>query len=120
MRDSKTDHQALLELNVGYVDAISRNDVGWFQKHTSEDFVCSNPDGTLVAKPAFLAQVARPLTISGLVPEDVKIRLLGDFAIIHARTSYRDAAGTQRRGRYTDVWAMRDGRWVAISAHVTR
>ena len=60
------------------------------------------------------------MTISGLIAEDVKIRILGDIAIIHARTSYRTAAGEQRHGRYTDVWARRGGRWLAVSAHVTR
>jgi hypothetical protein len=47
-------------------------------------------------------------------------RLLGDVAIIHARTSYTAAEGTQRFGRYTDVWARRNGKWLAVSAHVTR
>jgi hypothetical protein len=45
---------------------------------------------------------------------------MGDFAIIHARTTYRTADGQDRGGRYTDVWARRDGRWLAVSAHVTR
>jgi hypothetical protein len=52
--------------------------------------------------------------------EDVRVRILGDVAIIHARTSYITADGEQRNGRYTDVWARRDGKWLAISAHVTR
>ena len=56
-----------------------------------------------------------------LAAHDVRIRLIGDdFAIIHARTSYTTATGEQRQGRYTDVWARRAGRWVAVSAHVTR
>ena len=29
----------------------------------------------------------------------------------------RSADGKQRRGRYTDNWARRDGTWVAVSAH---
>jgi GNAT superfamily N-acetyltransferase len=37
-----------------------------------------------------------------------------------ARTSYTAADGEQRNGRYTDVWALRDGKWLAVSAHVTR
>ena len=81
---------------------------------------CSNPDGSLVDKSQFLAQTARPVTIRGLTPQDVKIRILGDVAIIHARTSYTTADGEQRNGRYTDVWALRDGKWLAVSAHVTR
>jgi len=60
------------------------------------------------------------VTISGLSAEQVQVRLLGDAAIIHARTSYTTADGEQRNGRYTDVWARRDGRWLAVSAHVTR
>ena len=41
-------------------------------------------------------------------------------AIIHARTSYTLPDGQSRSGRDTDVWARRDGRWLAVSAHVTR
>ena len=48
------------------------------------------------------------------------IRMLGDFAIIHARTSYQKPDGTQGGGRYTDDWQLRGGRWQCVSAHVTR
>ena len=120
MRGEQNDHERLLELNATTIDAIRHNDVGWFGDQVGEDFVCSNPDGTLVAKHAFLKQVEQPLTITELAAEEVEIRILGDFAIIHARTRYRNAEGRLRRGRYTDVWARRDGRWVAIAAHVTR
>jgi hypothetical protein len=40
--------------------------------------------------------------------------------VIHARTSYTLADGREGAGRYTDVWARRDGRWLAVAAHVTR
>src|SRR6202040_929816 len=86
----------------------------------AEDFLCSNPDGSLVDKNQFLAQTARPVTISGLSVHEVRVRILGDIAIIHARTRYTTADGEQRNGRYTDVWARRDGKWLAVSAHVTR
>ena len=63
---------------------------------------------------------AMAVTIRGLATEDVRLRILGDVAIIHARTSYTTASGEHRHGRYTDVWARRDGVWLAVSAHVTR
>ena len=79
---------------------------------------------TLAAWEAFVAVAvgltARPVTISGLTAEDVGVRILGDVAIIHARTSYTTADRAQRYGRYTDVWARRNGKWLAVSAHVTR
>ena len=67
----------------------------------------------------FLAQTARPVKISGLSVQEVRGRILGDVAIIH-RTSCTTADGGQRNGRYTDVWARWDGKWLAVSAHVTR
>jgi len=44
---------------------------------------------------------------------------MGNFAIIHARTTYQTPAG-KSAGRYTDIWSRREGRWVCIAAHVTR
>ena len=91
-----------------------------FDEILAADFLCSNLDGTLIDRAQFLAQTARPVTITGLVAEDVQIRLFGDVALIPARTRYRTADGEERQGRYTDAWARRDGRWLAIAAHVTR
>jgi hypothetical protein len=48
------------------------------------------------------------------------MRIFGDVAIIHGRTSYTTSDGERRNGRYTDVWARRGGTWLAVSAHVTR
>lgn len=116
----KADLEALERLNTDYVNAVQRSDVARFEQILAPDFYCSNPDGTLVDRAAFLRQTARPVSITGLKPEQVKIRLMGDFAIIHAATRYRTGDGEERRGRYTDVWARIDGRWLAVSAHVTR
>ena len=115
-----SDLDVLTELNRDYIRSVQHGDVRRFNEILAEDFLCSNPDGSLVDKEQFLAQTARPVTISGLTAEDVNVRILGDVAIIHARTSYTTADGEQPHGRYTDVWALRDGKWLAVSAHVTR
>jgi ketosteroid isomerase-like protein len=117
---TRGDLETLTALNDEYIASVQHGDVGRFDQILAEDFLCSNPDGTLVEKTQFLAQTARPVTISGLAIDDVRIRILGDMAIIHARTSYRTAEGERRNGRYTDVWARRGGGWLAVSAHVTR
>jgi len=115
-----TDLERLTALNRDYVAAVQEGDVARFEAILAEDFLCSNPDGSLVGKQQFLAQTALPVTIRGLTATDVRVRLLGGVAIIHAATHYTTAAGDSRSGRYTDVWARRDGRWLAVSAHVTR
>ena len=108
-----SDLEALTALNRDYIHSVQHGDVQRFDEVLAEDFLCSNPDGSLVDKKQFLAQTARPVTISDLTPQEVRVRILGDVAIIHARTSYTTADGEQRNGRYTDVWALRDGKWLA-------
>jgi ketosteroid isomerase-like protein len=115
-----SDLDTLLELNQDYIRSVQTSDVRRFDEILAGDFLCSNPDGSLIDRARFLEQTARPVTISNLQAHDVDIRLMGDFAIIHGRTSYTAPDGSPGSGRYTDVWARRDGRWLAVSAHVTR
>jgi ketosteroid isomerase-like protein len=114
------DLKVLTQLNDDYIQSVQHSNVKRFDEILSDDFLCSNPDGTLIDRKAFLQQTARPVTIKNLKAHDVNVRLMGDFAIIHAQTSYTTADGVQSGGRYTDVWARRNGQWLAVSAHVTR
>ncbi len=115
-----TDLATLEELNRHYIRSVQESDIAWFDRNLAEDFRCSNPDGSIVDRAGFLVQTARPVTISDLHAGDVEIRLMGDFAIIHATTSYTLADGSTKRGRYSDVWSNQSGRWLCVSAHVTR
>ena len=120
MTISKSDLDVLLDLNRDYVQAVQHSDVHCFDGILAADFLCSNPEGSLVDRDAFLEQTAKPVVIANLEAHDVGVRVMGDVAIIHARTTYTQADGQAGAGRYTDVWARRDGRWLAVSAHVTR
>jgi ketosteroid isomerase-like protein len=99
----RNDLDALTALNRDYIIRVQHGDVRRFDEILAEDFLFSNPDGSLVDKNQFLAQTARPVMISGLAVHDVQVRIFGNVAIIHARTSYTSADGEQRNGRYTDV-----------------
>jgi ketosteroid isomerase-like protein len=115
------EHRATLrELNCNYVRAVDEADVAWFDANLAGDFLNTNPDGTLIDRKAFLAQIGRGSSVRNIREQDVVIRVLGDFAIIHARTTYEKPDGTPGAGRYTDDWHFRDGRWQCVSAHVTR
>jgi ketosteroid isomerase-like protein len=102
---SASDLEILTSLNRDYIRSVQNGDVRRFDEILAADFRCSNPDGSLVDRGGFLAQTARPVTISNLAAHDVEIRIFGDIAIIHARTSYTMADGRPCAGRYTDVWA---------------
>ena len=96
---SRTDLESLLELNHDYIRSLQTSDVRRFDEILADDFLCSNPDGSLVDREGFLKQTALPVKISGLAAHDVNVRLLGDVAIIHARTTYTGPDGRPGSGR---------------------
>jgi ketosteroid isomerase-like protein len=114
------DLDVLTRLNADYITSVQGGDVKRFNEILADDFLCSMADGSLIDRKRFLEITAQPVTIRDLKAHDVDIRLMGDIAIIHAATTFTAADGRASSGRYTDVWARRDGRWVAVSAHVTR
>jgi len=118
--DMRNDLTELTDLNRDYINSVQNSDMERFDEILADDFCCSNPDKSLVDRSGFLKQTAIPLTIRNLDAHDVNIRLMGDFAIIHAATRYTMPDGSPGSGRYTDCWARRNGRWLAVSAHVSR
>jgi ketosteroid isomerase-like protein len=119
-RAVKSDYATLVDLNADYIRAVQASDVARFREMLADDFLCSLPDGSLIDKASFLERTAVPAGISNLEAHDVQVRLMGDIAIVHARTTFNLADGRPWSGRYTDIWARRQGRWVASAAHVTR
>ena len=119
-RASATEVQKLEELNRAYLRSIEHSDVRWFEEHLADDFLNTSNEGVLADRAAFLALIARPCPLSNFRPEDVLVRILGDVAIIHARSAYTKADGRPGAGRYTDIYARRGGRWLCVAAQVMR
>ena len=117
---NRDDTVTLQRLNEDFVRSVQLSDARRFDEILADDFLNSNPDGSLVDRAGFLKQIARPAMISNLEAHDVRIRIMGDIGIIHARTTYQKPDGQPGAGRYTDVWARRQGGWLCVSAHVTR
>ncbi len=119
-RPPAQDLDTLRRLNGDYIQAVAQSDVNRFGELLASDFLCSRPDGTLADRNEFLKHTAEPYPFKDLEAHDVNVRLLGDVAIVHARTTFAYPDGTRGVGRYTDVWARRNGRWLAVAAHFTR
>ncbi len=117
---SAADQAALTGLNEHYIRAIRESDVRWFDEHLAHEFVNANADGSVSDRAAFIAFIGKPSAVSNLQVEQVRIQVVGDIGIIHARTAYTKPDGQPGAGRYTDIWWRADGRWRCVSAHVTR
>lgn len=114
------DPETLAQLNEGYIRSVQESDIDWFGEMLTEDFLNTNPDGSLVDKAGFLEQIAPKAAITNLKCHDVNVRVMGNFAIIHARTSYTRPDGQPSGGRYTDIWAKQGDRWRCVAAQVAR
>jgi hypothetical protein len=74
-----------------------------------------------MSKQDVLKSAAKQAVISSQV-DSVEIKLLGDVGLVMARVSFMvDDHGKQVIGHtgYLDVYQRRNGRWVAVAAHVT-
>lgn len=114
------DLKILQELNRNYVRSAGESDVRWYADNLAEDYLSTNPDGSLSDRAAFLQRMAAPYPNKDPEAVDVRIRVLGDVALIHSGFRDRRPDGTIGNGRYTDIWARRDGRWLCVAAHFGR
>src|SRR5688572_32030669 len=99
-RASSADLVTLAALNDDYLRSVETSNVRRFDEILAPDFLCTNSDGSLLDREAFLKLVGRPATLSRLEGHDVRIRVMGDFAIIHARTTFQRADGRPGASRY--------------------
>jgi ketosteroid isomerase-like protein len=114
--NTKSDLEILRQLNADFVASAQSGDVRRLEQILAEDFMTSLPDFLLRDKKQFLDMVAAPRPFTEIKADEVRSRVLGDFAIIHAHMSLRTADGVKRQGRYTDDYQRRDGKWLCVAA----
>ena len=112
--------KTLEELNRGYVDAFLKSDVAWYRDHLADDFVCIVSDGSTLDRDQFLVDAAKGPGVKSYTLHDVRVRTYGTVALVQARGEYTRPDGTTGTSRYTDVWALTDGKWKTVSAQITR
>ena len=113
------DEQTIQELNEAYIEAFLDSDVAWYQEHLGEDFTFTDARGQVVDKETYLRLTQEGTEVTDYRLRDVTVRVFGDVALVSALGVYKRAGGTSGANRYTDVYARRNGRWLAVSAQVT-
>ena len=116
---AQNDSAKLVQLNRGYVGAFMKGDAAWYDAHLAPEFECLCPDGSVVRRADFLAGSQRPMTNRSFLLDSVRVKLLGDVAVITAITPFVRADGTAGTNRYTDIWVKRAGTWLTLQAQIT-
>lgn len=119
-RTHRTATQTLTRLNQDYVDAFLKADVAWYRDNLADDFLCTEPDGSVLGREEFLRDAARGPDVATYRLRDVRVRIFGNVGLVHATGVFTRRDGTSGTSRYTDVWALMDGKWKTVSAQITR
>lgn len=109
----------LIEINQRFVDAFVADDADFMTELLDERFVYTGRDGTWLARADFLARMRAPQPLSGASTEDVRVRLFGPVALVHAAFKVDIEDGTTVQIRYTDVYSWDGARWRLASAQHT-
>jgi hypothetical protein len=108
---------AILEqLNLDYNHSDQASDAKRFSEFLAEDFIVQTP-GVTRNREEYLEYIAKPRPFKNLALHEVKIRILGDVALIHGRATYTMIADeVEQEALYTDAYQKREGVWVCVSA----
>ncbi len=105
-------------LNAAWVRAFADSDAAWYGEHLHDGFACTLADGQRIDKREFLRR-ARRRRVAGVGCDEVDVRVLDDFALVHGVKHHRSGR-TLSLTRYITVWQSRCARgWRAIAAQFT-
>lgn len=112
-----SDDVAILEqLNLDYNRADQSSDAKRFSEFLAEDFIVQTP-GVTRNRDEYLEYIAGPRPFTDLTLLESRVRVLGDVALIHGRTSYKLVSdGSIKEALYTDAYQKREGVWLCVSA----
>ena len=113
--DPASDERELTQLVRDLNEAVVAADVAVLERILHEDYVHNRPSGVVEDRAQYLEnRKARRVDFESLVPDEIKVRVYGDTAIVTGRST---AKGKDQYGmmdeqrRCTRVLVRRDGRW---------
>jgi len=109
----------LREVNERFVEAFVADDAAYIETLTDEDFLYTGRDGDWLGRAEVLERMRNPQPLPGASVEDVRVRLFGSAAVVHAVFSVVVQDGTPVRIRYTDVYYWTGTAWKLVSAQHT-
>ena len=106
-------------------DVDKRGDTAWFERNLADDyFGISSTTGKLNSRSDDVAEMKnRKEVFDSAVASDMQVRVEGNTGIVTGiyHLKGRDDKGQpfDRRIRYTDIYAKKDGRWQVIGSQGT-
>jgi ketosteroid isomerase-like protein len=117
---ARTDERALLRLEDSWASALVRRDAVTFRRLLADGFVYSENDRTSTRDEVLRDTIGTPDTVTAAHNEDMRVHLFGPTAVVTGWLVVRGhgpGGPFDRRYRFTDTWARRNGQWQIVAAH---
>jgi ketosteroid isomerase-like protein len=110
-------------VEIEWGDAFERRDMETLDRLMADDYILTDPLGSVRTKAESLAAIERnEVHFESTKSDNVKVRINGDTAVVTGRSTFRGRyKGWSMAGQYqyTDVLVKRRGSWQAVSSHIT-
>jgi ketosteroid isomerase-like protein len=120
----ESDQQALIKLERDWNDAFYRKDVAFIESLLAPEFTATYDDGSRGDKAKELALTKEfDQQVESAVQDDFTVKVFGNAAVVWFTLKLVGIKQGQRSElalSYTDVWILRDGRWLCVSTQSTR
>jgi len=110
--------QIITRLEHDWVSAIVKKDTGTLNRLLADDFSGTTNDQIYSKNDAI--EDVKAGTHESLDLDNIRVRLFGDTAVVTMGQTEKSRHGdSDFSGHYlfTDVWAKRNGQWVAVASH---
>lgn len=121
-------HAVIADLERAWDRAYANRDTEALSQLLADDYVLTDASGARLTKPEYLMSVVRSPEMSRVRSwnsEKLEIRVSGQTATVTGESAVKGRARgrgyvVEARYRFTDTWAQRDGKWVAVSTKSTK
>lgn len=115
---------SLMQMERDWAQAMINGDMAALDRIMAPDWVLISPFGWKQTRAEAMEDFrSGAMKFVSMTPSDLDIRVFGDTAVVTGRSVDKGTyKGQDMSGeyRFTDVFVKRDGRWQAVSTHVTR
>jgi ketosteroid isomerase-like protein len=121
-------HAVITDLEKAWDRAYLGRDTEGLSRLLADDYVLTDASGARLTKHDYLTAVVRAPDMSRVKSwdgEKLEVRVSGQTATVTGESAVKGRPRgrgyvVEARYRFTDTWAERDGRWVAVSTTATK
>ena len=120
----QSDQDVLIDLEQRWNEAFYRKDTRFIETILADEFMATYDDGSRGDKAKELSLASEfNQAVESAIPDDFTVKVFRDNAVVWFTLNLvgiRKGQRSEMQLRYTDVWVIRDGRWLCVSTQSTR